>query len=158
MNVTVYVPEELGAEINKRRDALNLSEIFQGAVETALARLEMLDDATDSGGLERLRASKERSDTAWAERGEREGMRWALRGDDYDEIVAVAQLRELFHERRDDQLAEELVAARGEDWTWEEVYGKRHSEEQITNEPAYARGFITGAGEVLDRLNASEGS
>jgi len=62
-NITISVPDELGAKVEKWRDRMNISKVCQKALETEIARLE---DFPEFGKdlertLERLRTEKETS-------------------------------------------------------------------------------------------------
>lgn len=62
-NITISVPDELGAKVEKWRDGMNISKVCQKALETEIAKLE---DFPEFGKdlektLERLRTEKETS-------------------------------------------------------------------------------------------------
>lgn len=151
MNITLYVPEELGKRIEAEKEQLNLSRIFQDAVEDALLNLQILKE----DGMERLLATKEKSDKMWFENGERYGMRWALNNSDYDELTRVAKLAQASIDSLDgfddDVLTEQLLHIT--QYTREELFGKY--DEEVPNTDAYVRGFLGGALEVYARVGNS---
>lgn len=62
-NITISVPDDLAAQVEKWRDRMNISKVCQKALETGIFRLEHLPkfgkDLEET--LERLRTEKERS-------------------------------------------------------------------------------------------------
>jgi len=62
-NITISVPNNLGAKVDKWRDGMNISKVCQKALETEIARLENFPKFGEDleRTLERLRTEKETS-------------------------------------------------------------------------------------------------
>jgi hypothetical protein len=147
MNITVYIPDELGKRLEENKGKLNLSQTFQQALREELNDLTLENDSSDK--LARLRASKKKSDRHWFREGKTDGMEWALEAD-YDIVSEVARLADLVN-RGVDNIATELHnAMKDTGWTWGDIFGE--GGEEVPNFEAYARGWIEGVEGIFMRL------
>ena len=78
---TLTVPDKLGARIEAWRSELNLSGLFQKAVEAEVERKERLKnqarEATMTEVIERLKKEKAESEQRWIEQGRKDGVSFA---------------------------------------------------------------------------------
>jgi hypothetical protein len=82
MKLTLYVPDALFERLEKYRDRINASAVLQRCLERELASLEAADqfDGEDlDRAIERLRSEKTVIEGEFRERGQAEGMSWALK-------------------------------------------------------------------------------
>ncbi len=85
--VTVYIPDELKAEMDASGDALNWSSIAQGAFKDAITSNRLKNGVKDMGDvIERLRASKRRAEADQRADGKEAGKTWASEQAEYDEL------------------------------------------------------------------------
>lgn len=90
--VTVYVPDDLAEEAEGRKDALNLSQIFQQALRYELAKLKRLEKGQDDmqALIERLRAEKAESEGQAMAEGRAEAESW-VKSATYDELMMYGE-------------------------------------------------------------------
>jgi post-segregation antitoxin (ccd killing protein) len=153
MNMTVYVPGELGKRINARKGELNVSRVFQEAIERELEKLE----AVGQEGMEKLRRAKAESDEHWKTAGERDGMEWALQRPDYDLLLRLRDFDTGAKYTGDEDLPLALAHVLREEagLEWDALFGEHSGYEAgVPNRPAYAFGFLAGARRVLSQLDS----
>jgi len=154
MNITVYVPDDLGSRIELQRGNLKLSEIFQEAIEDKLARLEVDEladlDPDNERQLERLIQSKYESDKRWNTKGERDGMLWALKEAVYDQVAILTSTAKMLEGSilSEEYMLEQIYEAAN--LTEEELLGE--GKDIIPNAKAYAEGFLLGVAAIHSRL------
>ncbi len=91
--VSIYVQDEMKARMDEADDRANWSGIAQRAFETELHHLEAVKEIKSmSDVIERLRASKQRSEESDENVGRKEGQEWARRRAEYSELRRLESL------------------------------------------------------------------
>ena len=148
MDVTLYVPEELGKEIQALKKDLRLSKLFQRAVREEIDRLRLVS----GGGVRRLEDSKKASDKYWKEQGNRDGMSWALDESDFDTLALVARAFRDYGGAISGSNIEQITSDIEETCGIPEEELFLEDDQLIPNRPAYLRGFLQGATSVYARV------
>jgi hypothetical protein len=149
--MTVYVPDDLKAQMDQAEADLNWSAITQHAIRKAIATQTLKRNPTDMTiVIERLRASKQRHEKAAFDHGQECGSDWARTKAEYDELLRVAKFAEVNPHGTLNDL-QGLIDPHDEldphswDAFWEDC-----------GEPApddvFARGFIQGAAAVFRKV------
>lgn len=149
--VTVYVPDDLKAEMDAAGDDLNWSNIAQGAFRDAITSNRLKHGVKDmSDVIERLRASKRRVQAEERAYGQEAGKKWAAEYAEYDELerLMAASLidtvdLQTFMKCYDPQ--DNLCASEWED-LWQAWWGAASP-----SKTALA-GFVEGAVEVFEAV------
>ena len=160
--VSIYVPDDLKKQMDAVGDVINWSDVARPTFLMALATHQHKGKHTMTTAIERLRASKAKSDKEDEITGKADGRSWAENDAEYNDLRRVAEI-DLENALRInafnglsmlDTLYNALDEGRNlsaEDFK-EEVFGDRNAD--ITD--AYAWAFIEGAqefyNEVADKL------
>jgi predicted transcriptional regulator len=148
--VSIYVPDDLKARMDRIGEAANWSEVVRPAILSEVANREHRKGANMATVVERLRASKEKYLKEAEHYGLEAGRKWASDKAEYYELVQVANYWET--SRWDVDLdGLRLLIDPNEELTTEEFYdvvGCKGFEE--SNE--FAEGFAHGAQEVFEEV------
>ena len=158
--VTVYVPDEMRAEMETLGDRVNWSSIAQDAFAARIRRAKAMIDLSQMNVLERLRATKEKGREASRKAGREAGRDFATRFATYDELQGLASFKPKDGTPDDpslfDQICQVLDAAVVDDGSLQELAETRlpayiepfgdHQNDQVL------RGFVEGAVEAWDDL------
>lgn len=145
--ITVYVPDDLKASMDKAGDDLNWSAIAQHAIRAAISIHHLQRNPSDmTNVIERLRASKQDAEEASTASGRDCGATWARTTAEYGELnriwdgVAASDV--------DLNGLQRLIDPRDEmgrhDW---EAFWERHGDGDIND--AFANGFASGAADLF---------
>lgn len=148
--ITVYVPDDLKAQMDEVGDDLNWSAITQRAIRDEIVTHAIKRRPTDmTNVIERLRASKQRLAQNETASGKECGATWAKTTAEYDELSRIATAEAISDIGLDDLCRlldpdDEMDAA-----DWEEFW-ERHGDGRPTD--AFAEGFAEGAAEVFHEV------
>jgi len=160
MKLTLYVPDALFERLERYRDRINTSAILQRCLERELSSLEAADqfegDDLDQA-IERLKAEKAVLEGEFRERGQAEGMTWALKAS-YGDLswCANAYLRSESKIKGNPSAAYKLIL-KGPRRPFEEVNHPTKND-PLAEREAFWMGFVEGAMRVWERLEQSEAS
>ena len=170
--ISIYVPDELKARMDKAGDRANWSGIAQRAFETEIHHLEAVKEIKSmSDVIERLRASKEKSSASHESDGRAYGQKWAKHFAEYDQLRSVARLgaSALYEGFADDPASAALasvvhaIVGEGDEarltvrdrFLLAEVFGidedEAYTEGGLLN-LEWLSGFVAGAQEVWDEI------
>jgi hypothetical protein len=90
--VSIYVPVDLKARMDRVRDTTNWSEVVRPAILSAVTSHEPRKGATMNAVVERLKASKEKHLLETANYGRERGRLWASEKAEYVELRSVVDL------------------------------------------------------------------
>jgi hypothetical protein len=157
MKLTLYVPDALFERLEKYRDRINASAILQRCLERELTSLEAADqyDGEDMDqAIERLKSEKAILEGEFRERGQAEGMSWALKAP-YGDLAWCANgyLRYKGRIKGNPGSVYKMIR-KAPKHTFEGVdHPKR--EDPLAEREAFWMGFIEGAMRVWERLEKS---
>lgn len=173
---SISVPPELKARMDAVAEPVNWSAVACRAFEDELARITTLRGAKDvKDAIERLRASKRKSEDERYQEGFEAGQRWAIAEAEAEELEHIETLRQRVDSynwddwfengERDsygsgDRLAFVVKPEFNGNRQWGrefwECYSHRDDWEAMMDTPAFVRGFAEGAlevwGEVKDQI------
>ena len=159
MKLTLYVPDALFERLEKYRDRINASAILQRSLERELLSLEAADqfDGEDlDQAIERLKSEKAVLEGDFRERGQAQGMSWALKAP-YGDLAWCAS-RYLRHKGRikGNPGSVYKMIRKAPKLTFRGVDHPTR-EDPLVEREAFWMGFIEGAMRVWERLDqASE--
>ena len=91
--ITVYVPDEMKARMDKAEKSANWSALAQRAFESELNHIERVKEVGSmSDVIERLQASKAAIAKGQEEQGRQSGVEWAKRWAEYDQLKRAAEM------------------------------------------------------------------
>jgi hypothetical protein len=148
--LSIYVPDDLKAAIDKVGDKVNWSELVRPALWAGVKATQYRKAHDMTEAIERLRASKIEAVTEDRAEGQQDGRNWAENSATFTELRALTKLNDHSeaYERRDDGAMRMLMEAlnpRGElseSEIFEECFGDR-AEVDLTEDYVWA--FIEGA-------------
>ena len=152
--MTLYVPDNLKAQMDEIAEAINWSAVAQEAFKQAVAVSAIKrEPANMEQVIERLRASKARVDRRSRESGRECGKRWAGQAAEYDELKRVADWTRMqgavipFTVEAFKQLIDPMQKM--DRYAWHNFWLK-HGEGDVND--TFAEGFINGAAEIFSEI------
>jgi hypothetical protein len=147
--VSIYVPVDLKARMDRVRDATNWSEVVRPAILSAVTSHEPRKGATMNAVVERLKASKEKHLLETANHGRERGRLWASEKAEYVELRRVVDLAGA----NDEEALGSLMSAidpqnKLDRFEFADLIGVE--ERDMSND--YAVAFVEGAAEVYDQV------
>ncbi len=159
MKLTLYVPDALFERLEKYRDRINASAILQRCLERELTSLEAADqfDGEDlDQAIERLKSEKAVLEGEFRERGQAEGMSWALRASYGDLAWCAHAYRRHGWKKKKNPAAVYKVVRRAPRHRFEGVEHPKR-EDPLVEREAFWMGFVEGAMRVWERLEQASG-
>lgn len=162
--MTIYVADELKARIDDQKENVNWSEVACRAFEIRLGELAAAkQEKTMSEVIERLRASKLKSEDKMTAAGRESGRWWATHRAEYDALKRIAEIDSRdFCSDTPWNNAKNLAAAilyadeNRDDYDRDEVEQViRDVFDEVSESDEYLVGFIEGATEVFDEVKDS---
>ena len=159
--ISIYVPDEMKARMDKAEKSANWSAIAQRAFDVELNHLERIKEIkTMSDVIERLRASKDQATADALYEGRENGLDWAKRHAEYDELRRIVRL-DISEWPDDDQNAYNVAQSVYMNVMEEEsrpsndelasLYGVEEEDVDRISK-AFVEGFIEGAQDVWDEV------
>jgi hypothetical protein len=146
--VSIYVPVDLKARMDRVRDATNWSEVVRPAILSAVTSYEHRKGAKMNAVIERLKASKEKYLLKTAKE---RGRLWASDKAEWDELRMVVDLAGVNDEAALDSLKSAIYSQNEPAWIqFADLIGVE--ERDMSNEHAVA--FVEGAAEVYDQVES----
>lgn len=149
--VTVYVSDDLKVRMDEAEETINWSTAAQAAFREAIAIHRLKKDNTDMDSvIERLRASKRRTDESSATAGRGCGAKWAKETAEYDELRRVTSHLEESGADWDYSISDMRRLIDPSDWLTDQEwknYWSTHGRDATDSN--FIRGFVEGAAEVL---------
>lgn len=135
---TVYIPDDLFKQVEKHKDRINLSAIFQEALKRNLEKVsisstEQFPREELESAIERLRREKDELKQQDYEEGVKEGREWALQRATYEELSTYEE---------NDSLPEHIE-------TW--LNERRHDGEVIDYD-AFYEGWFKAVEEIWEAI------
>ena len=90
--ISIYVPDDLKAEMAQVGDAVNWSEVVRPSIHSALASYKHRSTPTMQTTIERLRASKAEATEHDVESGKKDGREWARDVASYKDLKAMSRI------------------------------------------------------------------
>jgi hypothetical protein len=163
--VTIYVPDELKARMDRAGEHVNWSAAAQRVFELELKSTEwkMAENPSEQT-VARLRASKEAYEDRISADGRAFGVLWARKGAGFDQLKRVAETdwslsysdplpvvleSVIFDEEEDRNHRWELWKELVETWSTD---GREHHPEREEPSDIWVHGFVEGAGEIWDEV------
>lgn len=133
---TIYLPDELSKRVEEHKDRINLSAIFQEAIERYLKRFsttstEQIDAGILEEAIKRLSREKDELKQYSYEEGIKAGRDWALYEATYEDLILI--------EMEGNPILPEDI----DKWV-----GERHVEGDIIDYSAFKEGWFKGIKEV----------
>jgi hypothetical protein len=152
--VTLYVTDDLKARMDEVGEAVNWSALAQRAFREAVAIHTLKRNPTDMKQvIERLRASKARTEERSRESGKECGKTWAQQAAEYDELKQIAGYAKInvAPAPMDLNALQTLIDPEREmdRYQWHDFW-QTHGDGDPND--AFAEGFIEGAAEVFDEI------
>lgn len=144
--MTIYVPDELKARMDRSGDRVNWSAEAQRAFERVLASegwRNMTDEMEQA--VARLGASKRTFEEGEQAAGTADGRHWAMKDAEYEELVRMRGVQEEGWDDAED-LGRKMLDPAGDDRnSWWEWWG---DEQRVLSLP-YAKAFVAAALDVF---------
>jgi hypothetical protein len=153
--ITLYVSADLKTRMDEVGAAESWSGIAQKAFSEAITLRRLRKDPTDMKEVvERLRASKQRSEDRDENHGQGAGAEWARVEAEFDELKRIADHAERGGDRSLDTLRALIDPEREMDRSQWAEFWERHGgwNELMTPSDAFADGFIEGAADVYAQV------
>jgi hypothetical protein len=151
--VSIYVPADLKARMDRVRDSANWSEVARPAILSAIASYEQRKGADMNAVVERLRASKEKHLLEIANSGRERGRLWAREKAEFVELRRVVDLAG----GDDHDALDGLKSAINPRHTLDRIeFADLIGVEERDMSNEYAAAFAEGAAEVYDQVLAAE--
>ena len=152
--VTLYVPDDLKAQMDKVGDDLNWSGIAQRAFSEEIRAIAVQRNLTDmTNVIERLRSSKAQFEKTELTSGRECGQTWAKEAADYDELLRVVEAFEA--EKLHDFSLRDLKHILDPNDLWDASYESDFVQDHLNgpnSSQAFLRGFARGAVDIYQEV------
>jgi len=160
MKLTLYVPDPLFERLERFRDRINASAVLQRGLENELMALEAAK-SSDGEAMERailrLRRERDALHENLRERGQAEGMAWALSAG-YADLAGIAQVVERYESKiRSNPAASYKLVRQAPRRLFAEVRHPAKADPLVERE-AFWMGFLEGLMRVWRRLSEPDRS
>lgn len=148
--VSIYVPDDLRARMDRIGEAANWSEVVRPAILSEVASREHRIGANMTTVIERLRASKEKHLQETSKWGLEAGRAWATNKAEYADLVGVSQIVKY---SRNDWASASLRSAVDPEYSMrdQELFEYFNLEPKDVSE-ALLEAFIKGAQEAYEEV------
>lgn len=157
MKLTLYIPDALHERLEVYRDRINASAILQRCLERELSALEAADQFTGDDldqAIERLKSEKAVLEGEYRERGQAEGMSWALKASYGDLAWCANEYRTHESKIKGNSASAYKLIRKAPKRAFLEVNHPTKTDPLVERE-AFWMGFVEGLMRVWERLEES---